>query len=164
MQMVMTSDETQIQIFADWLMSHAKRVTKDDRKNQEYHVVSAVIWKLTKTVPLSLLRSFSLASMFTSLSIFGWSDLLQILRKPAAFSFLVLYIIVFIFYFILFYFIFFLCGTKDTTNKNKTMTTGNTTNDTLLILLTIQYFLRVQFLHYFYSFFFQLHTYVPSEL
>ena len=86
-------------------MSHAKRVTKDDRKNQEYHVVSAVIWKLTKTVPLSLLRSFSLASMFTSLSIFGWSDLLQILRKPAAFSFVVLYIILFIFYLIWFFFI-----------------------------------------------------------
>ena len=67
----------------------------------------------------------------------------------------------FIFYFILFYFIF-LCGTKDTTNKNKTMTTGNTTNDTLLILLTVQYFLRIQFLHYFYSlfvwFFFCNHT------
>ena len=27
MQMVMTSDETQIQIFANWPMSHAKRVT-----------------------------------------------------------------------------------------------------------------------------------------
>ena len=39
---VMTSDETQIQIFADWTMSHAKRVTKDNRKNPEYHVVLAV--------------------------------------------------------------------------------------------------------------------------
>ena len=26
----MTSDETQIQIFADWPMSHAKRVAKDN--------------------------------------------------------------------------------------------------------------------------------------
>ena len=33
MQIVMTSDETQIQIFADWQVSHAKRVTKDNRKN-----------------------------------------------------------------------------------------------------------------------------------
>ena len=46
-------------------------------------------------VPLSFIRSISLASLFTSLSIFGWSDLLQILRKPAALSFAVLYIIVF---------------------------------------------------------------------
>ena len=45
-------------------------------------------------VPLSFLRSISLASLFTSLSIFGWSDLLQILRKLAAFSFPVLDIIV----------------------------------------------------------------------
>ena len=37
MPMVMTSDETQIQIFADWPMSHAKRVTKDNTKNPEYH-------------------------------------------------------------------------------------------------------------------------------
>ena len=31
MQMVMTSDETQIQIFVNWPMSHAKRVTRDNR-------------------------------------------------------------------------------------------------------------------------------------
>ena len=37
------------------------------------------------------IRSSRLASLFSSgLSIFGWSDLLQILRKPAAFSFAVL--------------------------------------------------------------------------
>ena len=60
--------------------------------------------------------------------------------------------------------------------KNKTQTTYNTTNDTLLILLTIQYFLRIQFLHYVllqfvclfvclvFFFFLQLHTYVASEL
>ena len=46
-------------------------------------------------VPLSFRRSISLASLFTSLSIFGGSDLLQILRKPAAFSIAVLCIIVF---------------------------------------------------------------------
>ena len=40
--MVMTSDETQIQIFANWPMSHAKRVTRDNRKNPEYHVVAAI--------------------------------------------------------------------------------------------------------------------------
>ena len=42
LMMVMTSDETQIQTFSDWPMSHAKRVTKDNRKNAEYHVVAAV--------------------------------------------------------------------------------------------------------------------------
>ena len=36
-----------------------------------YHVV----------VPLSFLFSINLASLFAILSIFGWSDLLQILRK-----------------------------------------------------------------------------------
>ena len=30
--MVMTPDETQIQILANWPMSHAKRVTRDNRK------------------------------------------------------------------------------------------------------------------------------------
>ena len=43
---------------------------------------------------LSYLRSISLASLFTSLSIFGRSDLLQILRKQVAFSFAVLCIII----------------------------------------------------------------------
>ena len=37
--MVMTSDETQIQIFANWPMSHAKRVTRD---NPEYRVAAAL--------------------------------------------------------------------------------------------------------------------------
>ena len=37
--MVMTSDGTRIQILANWPMSHAKRVTRDNRKNLEYHVV-----------------------------------------------------------------------------------------------------------------------------
>ena len=40
--MVMISDETQIQILAHWPMSHAKRVTRDNRKNPEYHVVAAI--------------------------------------------------------------------------------------------------------------------------
>ena len=38
----MTSDETQIQIFANWPMSHAKRVTRDNRKSPEYRVVAAI--------------------------------------------------------------------------------------------------------------------------
>ena len=42
MQMVMTPDETQIQIFANWPMSHAKRVTRDNRKNPEYRVITAI--------------------------------------------------------------------------------------------------------------------------
>ena len=41
-KMVMTSDETQIQILASWPMSHAKRVTRDNWKNPEYHVVAAI--------------------------------------------------------------------------------------------------------------------------
>ena len=42
MQMMMTSDETQIQIFANWPMSHAKRVTRDNRKNPEYRVAAVI--------------------------------------------------------------------------------------------------------------------------
>ena len=38
----MTSDKTQIQIFANWPMSHAKRVTRDNRKNPEYRVIAAI--------------------------------------------------------------------------------------------------------------------------
>ena len=41
-QMVMTPDETQIQILANWPMSHAKRVTRDNSKNPEYRVVAAI--------------------------------------------------------------------------------------------------------------------------
>ena len=44
----MTSDETQIQIFADWPRTHAKRVTKDKTKNAEYHGRCP---DKTKTVP-----------------------------------------------------------------------------------------------------------------
>ena len=42
MQMVMTPDETQIQILANWPMSHAKRVTRDNRKNPEHRVIAAI--------------------------------------------------------------------------------------------------------------------------
>ena len=45
-----------------------------------YHVVAL----------FSFLRNISLASLFPGLSIFDWYDLLQILRKPATFSFAVL--------------------------------------------------------------------------
>ena len=38
----MTSDETYIQIFANWPMSHARRVTRDNRKNPEYRVTAAI--------------------------------------------------------------------------------------------------------------------------
>ena len=41
-KMMMTSDETQIQIPANWPMSQAKRVTRDNWKNPEYHVVAAI--------------------------------------------------------------------------------------------------------------------------
>ena len=39
---MMTSDETQIQILANWPMSHAKRVTRDNWKNPDYHVAAAI--------------------------------------------------------------------------------------------------------------------------
>ena len=42
MQMVMTSDETQTQIFANWPISHAKRATRDNRKGPEYRVVAPI--------------------------------------------------------------------------------------------------------------------------
>ena len=42
MQMVMTSEETQIEILANWSMSHANRLTMDNRKNPEYRVVAAI--------------------------------------------------------------------------------------------------------------------------
>lgn len=45
--MVMTTDETPMQIFADWPMSHAKRVTNNNWKNPEYHVVTAIRRPLT---------------------------------------------------------------------------------------------------------------------
>ena len=41
-KMVMNSHETQIQVLANWPMSHAKRVTRDNWKNPEYHVVAAI--------------------------------------------------------------------------------------------------------------------------
>ena len=52
MQIMMTSHETQIQIFAlaDWLMSQANPVTKDNRKNPEYPVVAAIFQLLKQNV------------------------------------------------------------------------------------------------------------------
>ena len=50
--MVMASDETQIQIFANWPMSHAKHVTRDNKKNPEYRFVTAIRnCGQTQTVP-----------------------------------------------------------------------------------------------------------------
>ena len=52
MRMVMTSDETEIQIFTDWPSLHAKRVTKANRKSPEYQVVVAIRRLRTdKTIP-----------------------------------------------------------------------------------------------------------------
>ena len=51
MQMVMTPDETQIQIFANWPMSHATTLTGDNRKNPEYRVIAAV--RISNLVDLS---------------------------------------------------------------------------------------------------------------
>ena len=44
----MTSDQTQIQNLGNWPMSHAKRVTRDNWKNTEYHVVTADRHKLSR--------------------------------------------------------------------------------------------------------------------
>ena len=38
----MTTDESQIQIFANWPMSNTKRVTRDNRKTPDYRVVAAI--------------------------------------------------------------------------------------------------------------------------
>ena len=57
MQMGMTSDENQIQFLANWPMSHTKRVTKDHRKNPEYHVVAAIRKLRTETVQTMLKMS-----------------------------------------------------------------------------------------------------------
>ena len=45
----MTSDKTQIQISTNWPMSHAKRVTGDNRRNPEYRVVAAITKLRTNT-------------------------------------------------------------------------------------------------------------------
>ena len=39
---IVYDDETQIQMFADWSMSYAKRVTLAIGKNPEYHFVVAI--------------------------------------------------------------------------------------------------------------------------
>ena len=72
-KMVMTSDETQIQILANWPMSHAKRVTRDNWKNPEYHVIAALRNLRTDTIcpagstllaqPLDFARPMILAIM-----------------------------------------------------------------------------------------------------
>ena len=60
MHMVRTSDETQSQIFADWALPHAKRVTTDSRQSPEYHVVVHVaIRKLRTEKKLSSRKSWS---------------------------------------------------------------------------------------------------------
>ena len=50
MQMVMTPDEAQIQILANWPMSLAKRVTRDNWKNPEYRVIAAIRGKSIEIV------------------------------------------------------------------------------------------------------------------
>ena len=57
MQIVMTSDETQIQIFANWPVSHAKRVTGDNGKNPEYHFAAIRNCGQTQTVPQEKMRT-----------------------------------------------------------------------------------------------------------
>lgn len=43
----MRSDETEIQIFADWRMSHAKRVTKDPEQITEFQMIETQRFKNT---------------------------------------------------------------------------------------------------------------------
>ena len=63
--MVMSSDETQIEIFTNWPMSHAKRVAKDYRENPDYHVV-AVIGNCGQTKSV-----YYCSPLFSSLFFFG---------------------------------------------------------------------------------------------
>ena len=46
----MTSDETQIQILTHWPMSRAKHVTRDNKRNPEYHVAAVIRKQWTDTV------------------------------------------------------------------------------------------------------------------
>ena len=55
----MTSDETQMQIFAHWPMSHAKCVTRDNRKNPEYHNYREIL----STCSVQLIHSKSCRAM-----------------------------------------------------------------------------------------------------
>ena len=54
---MMIADETQIQIFANWPMPHAKRATIDNKKNPEYHVVAAIARETADRQKLSCKRS-----------------------------------------------------------------------------------------------------------
>ena len=58
MHMVMTSDETQTEMFSDWPLPDAKHVTADTWQSSEYHVVVDIKRRVsletcgqTKTVP-----------------------------------------------------------------------------------------------------------------
>ena len=66
------------------------------RSAQRHHVTPFQFGLYHVVALLRFLRGISLASLFAILSIFGWSDLLQILRKQAAFSFAVFCIIIFL--------------------------------------------------------------------
>ena len=69
--MQMTSDETQIQIYADWPMSHAECVTKDNRKNPEYQVVVTIRRLLTDSFCLMM---HQLPDLFTILKLYELSN------------------------------------------------------------------------------------------
>ena len=75
MQMVMTPDETQIQILANWPMSDAKRVTRDNWKNPEYRVIAAI----SKLRPWFSCGTVCLSAVYLTRQ---WHDILDFSNCP----------------------------------------------------------------------------------
>ena len=65
----MTSDETQIQILANWPMSHAKRVTRDNWKNTVANVGS--VRTLSCHCPVKLLTQYQ-PCIIVCYSVYFW--------------------------------------------------------------------------------------------
>ena len=92
------SDYMDISRPAEFFIQLATPCWRDPTRSKQLSTVAILGFQfgLYRVVaPLSFLRSINLASLFTSLSIFGWSDILRILRKQAAFLFAVLCTIMF---------------------------------------------------------------------
>ena len=94
LHLVSMNDQSTMQLNTSLL---ATPCWQDSTRSKQLSTVAILGFQfgLYHVVPLSFLLSVSLASLFSHLSIFGWSDHLQILHKPAAFLFGVLCIIVF---------------------------------------------------------------------
>ena len=90
-------DDQSISWLLHYLLHRADKTQqgRNSRKMSTVAILGFHFGRYHDVAPLSFLRNISLASLLSSLTIFDWSDLLQILRKPAAFSFEILCIIVF---------------------------------------------------------------------